>query len=89
MSKSDPEFRLAVFCDISKAFDVINHDILLKKMNIDNYRIRSIGDDWFVNDLSNRQQFVEVGGMVSDITKVIEISTRVYSWPVAIFNQCQ
>ena len=33
MSKPGQELTLAVLCDISKAFDVINHEILLNKMN--------------------------------------------------------
>ena len=47
MSKSDPEFRLAVLCNISKSFDVINHEILLNEMN--NYGIRGIARDLFDN----------------------------------------
>jgi len=60
MSKPDPEFTLAVFCNLSKAFDVINHEILLKKMN--NYGIRGIEHDWFENYLSDPQQYGEVDG---------------------------
>ena len=63
MSKPDPEFTLAVLCDLSKAFDVINHEILLQKMN--NYGIRGIAHDWFVSYLSDRQQFVEIDGEMS------------------------
>ena len=31
-SKSDPELTLAVLCDLSKAFDIIDRKIVLKKM---------------------------------------------------------
>ena len=64
MSKPDPEFTLAVLCDLSKAFDVINHEILLNKMN--NYGIRGIAHDWFGSYLSDRQQFVEIDGNLSE-----------------------
>jgi len=64
MSKSDPESTLAVLCDLSKAFDVINHDILLKKMH--NYGIRGIAHEWFESYLSDRQQFVEMDGNTSE-----------------------
>ena len=47
---------LAIFCDLAKAFDVINHEILLKKLN--RYGIRGIVNSWFRNYLANRKQFV-------------------------------
>ena len=62
-SKSDPELTLAVLCDLSKAFDVIDHKILLKKM--EKYGIRGIANDWFRNYLPDRTQFVEINGIQS------------------------
>ena len=59
-NKQNSEYTLAVFCDLSKAFDVINHRILLHKLN--NCGIRGIINTWFENYLFERTQFVEFGG---------------------------
>ena len=57
-----PEYTLAVLCDLSKAFDVINHDILLTKLN--NYGIRGIAIKWFASYLCERSQFVDIDGNI-------------------------
>ena len=59
-NKKNKELTLAVFCDLSKAFDVIDHNILLHKLN--SYGIRGITNKWFLNYLSDRIQYVEIDG---------------------------
>ena len=53
-----------VFLDFSKAFDTVNHEILLSKLY--HYGIRGIPLDWFENYLDNRTQFVKIGSSQSN-----------------------
>ena len=52
------EYTLATLCDLSNAFDVISHKIILQKLN--NYGIRGITNKWFENYISQRTQYVEL-----------------------------
>jgi len=47
---------LGICIDLQKAFDTVNHRILLK--NLDRCGIRGIMFDWIQDYLSNRQQYV-------------------------------
>jgi hypothetical protein len=47
-----------IFCDLAKALDCVNHEILLAKLHF--YGIRSVYADWFKSYVTNRRQRVEV-----------------------------
>ena len=53
------QFTLGVFIDLSKAFDIVDHSILLKKLKF--YGITDKNLAWFESYLSNRKQYIEIG----------------------------
>ena len=57
-----------VFHDIRKAFDSVDHEILVSKMIL--YGIQGIALDWYRSYLTNRTQRCLVNGSLSRISKV-------------------
>ena len=55
---------LYIFIDLRKAFDTVNHGILLKKL--EHYGMRDNMLDWFQSYLSDRKQYVDINGKSSD-----------------------
>ena len=69
LNQKQTEKILSVFIDLKKAFDTVNHKILLKKM--EHYGVRGTSNIWFSNYLSEREQFVFIDGIESDKRKII------------------
>jgi len=63
------ESTIGIFLDLSKAFDTIDHNILLYKMK--HYGFRGVVYDWFESYLNNRKQYVNFNNSRSDLKDII------------------
>ena len=52
------KYTLGVFIDLSKAFDTVDHSILLKKLEL--YGVTDRNHSWFKNCLLSRKQFIQI-----------------------------
>jgi len=62
-------FTIGVFIDLSKAFDTVNHQILLSKLT--HYGIRGVTLNWFSSYLHNRYQYVAIKDAISSKQQVM------------------
>ena len=62
------ERSCCIFLDFAKAFDTVNHSILIKKLNY--YGIRGETLNWLQSYLSNRKQCVQIGNFKSDFKNI-------------------
>ena len=61
-------YVLGIFIDFQKAFDTVDHDILLAKLC--NYGIRGHTNNFFRTYLTNRTQFTIINNIKSDINTI-------------------
>ena len=62
-SLNKKEIALLLLIDFSNAFDMVEHDILLNKLQ--HYGIRGKANDWLRSYLGNREQYVTIDGKES------------------------
>ena len=78
------QIPFAVFLDLSKAFDTLDHNILLHIL--DHYGIRGVAKQLFESYITNRQQFVQINDIRSKvITTNIDVPQGSVLGPI-LFN---
>ena len=68
------KYGLGVFIDLSKAFDIVDHSILLKKLKL--YGVTDRNHSWFKNYLSNRKQFIQINNKENTELETIVVSRK-------------
>ena len=60
---------IGIFLDLTKAYDILNHKVLLSKLN--SYGVRGIANLWYESYLPHRKQCMEI----NIVTQGIDVST--------------
>lgn len=67
-AQGNGRYSISVFLDLKKAFDTLDHSILLNKLK--RYGIKNVKYDWFNSYLSNRCQFTVVNNVRSSVSNI-------------------
>jgi hypothetical protein len=65
---NEKKHSVAIFCDLKKAFDTVDHKILLKKLA--KIGVSEASLKWFDSYLSNRFQYVYIGSSASNLLSI-------------------
>ena len=60
---------ISIFLDLEKAFDTIDHPLLLRKLW--HYGIRGIANHWLSNYLTGRKKYVEIKNIKSKLMQIM------------------
>ena len=59
------KYPIAIYLELSKAFDTLDHNILLNKLKY--YGVKNTELSWFQSYLTERSQYVEINGIKSNV----------------------
>ena len=74
-SLDSKQSTIAVYLDFSKAFDTVNHNILMSKLQHNG--VRGVMQRWFESYLSNRKQYVSIRSCNASVKHYIGCLTRI------------
>ena len=77
------EHVMVLYLDLAKAFDTVDHNILLNKLS--HYGIRGKALSWFENYLNERQQFVKYSNVQSQSKSIMWYTTGIYYGTSIVF----
>ena len=63
------KYSCGIFIDLKKAFDTVNHEIPLTKL--EHYGIRGVINSWFRSYLSDRRQSIEIDKCISETETIV------------------
>ena len=69
-SFENDNYTLGVFVDLSKAFDTVDHSILLKKLEM--YGVNTTNLTWFASYLNGRKQYIKITESADTLKKDIK-----------------
>merc|ERR1719239_852182 len=72
------KITVGVFIDLKKAFDTIDHTLLLRKLK--HYGIRGVANNWLESYLDSRKQFVSLNDCNSDVLNDICNVTKILNF---------